>query len=108
MPRPSTSSKRPASCRTKTALNHEGRSSYSVTVSVHDGKDANGDVDTATDDTIDVTIDVGNVDEAGTVSFAQIGDAVTATVSDPDGSVTQTRSGSGPGLRGEAEAGRTS
>ena len=73
--------------RTKTALNHEGRSSYSVTVSVHDGKDANGDVDTATDDTIDVTIDVGNVDEAGTVSFAQIGDAVTATVSDPDGSV---------------------
>ena len=73
--------------RTKTALNYEGRSSYSVTVSVHDGKDANGDVDTATDDTIDVTIAVGNVDEAGTVSFAQIGDTVTATVSDPDGGV---------------------
>ena len=73
--------------RTKTALNYEGRSSYSVTVSVHDGKDANGDVDTATDDTIDVTIAVGNVDEAGTMSFAQIGDTVAATVSDPDGGV---------------------
>ena len=40
---------------TKGAL---GNSSYSVTVSVTDGKDVDGNSDTATDDTVDVTIDV--------------------------------------------------
>ncbi len=40
---------------TKAALDSD---SYSLTVSVSDGKDADGNVDTTTDDTIDVTISV--------------------------------------------------
>ena len=71
--------------RTKAALNYESKSSYSVTVSVRDGKDANGAADAATDDTIDMTINIGNVDEAGVVSFSKVGAAIRATLSDPDG-----------------------
>ena len=73
--------------RTKTALNYEAKSSYSVTVSVRDGKDANGAIDAATDDTVDMTINVSNVDEAGTVSFSEFGAAIRARLSDPDGGV---------------------
>ena len=43
---------------TKSALDRASKSSYSVTVSVSDGKDADGNADTATDDAIDVTITV--------------------------------------------------
>ena len=43
---------------TKAALNLSSKSSYSVTVSVSDGKNADGNADTATDDTIDVAIEV--------------------------------------------------
>ena len=49
---------------TKDALNYEDKSSYSVIVSVSDNKDAGGNADTATDDTITVTITVTNVEEA--------------------------------------------
>ena len=49
---------------TKGALDYETRSSYSVTVSVSDSKDAGGNADTATDATIPVTITVTNVEEA--------------------------------------------
>ena len=43
---------------TKAALNYATRNSYSVTVSVHDGKNDDGDPDTAIDATTRVTINV--------------------------------------------------
>ena len=43
---------------TKSALDRASKSSYSVTVSASDGKDADGNADTAADDAIDVTITV--------------------------------------------------
>ena len=50
--------------QTKAALDYEDKSSYTVTVSVSDGVDANSDHDETTDDTIGVTILVSNVNEA--------------------------------------------
>ena len=50
--------------QTKADLDHEDKSSYTVTVSVRDSRDANGDADEMTDDTIRVTIQVANVNEA--------------------------------------------
>ena len=50
---------------TKSALDYEStKKSYTVTVSVHDGKNPNGDADTSSDATITVTINVTNEDEA--------------------------------------------
>ena len=50
--------------RTREPLNHEGASSYRGTISVSDGKDSNGDPDTAIDADISITITVDDVDEA--------------------------------------------
>ncbi len=48
-----------------TNLNYESdTTSYSVIVSVHDGKNSDGDADYEVDDSIDVTINVTDVDEA--------------------------------------------
>ena len=75
------------------ALDYETKSSYSLTVSVSDGMNAAGDVDAAVDDTIAVTVSVGNVDEAGVVSLDSepdrplAGGPVTADLLDPDGVV---------------------
>ena len=58
--------------------NFEGKPSYSIRVTVHDGKNAAGAADTAVDDTIAVTVTVDDVDEppdkpsAPTVSAASI------------------------------------
>ena len=76
-----------------TLLDYEsGPTRYTVVVSVHDGRDAYGDDDTAVDASIDVSIDVSNVDEAGTVSVSleqpEVGTALTVSLSDPDGSVS--------------------
>ena len=75
--------------QTSAALDFEAKASYSVTVSVHDGKDADGNVDTTTDDTIEVTINVVNVDEAGKLTLsstqARVNAALSATLADPDG-----------------------
>ena len=58
-------------------------------MSVRDSKDANGNSDTADDDTITVTINVENVEEAGEVTFSstqpQVDTLLTATLTDPDG-----------------------
>ncbi len=76
------------------ALDYETTPSYTLTVSVSDGKDAAGEADTSVDDTIAVTVSVGNVDEAGTVSLnaetdpPQVGGALTAQTQDPDGVVS--------------------
>ena len=76
-----------------TMLDYEsGPARYTVIVSVHDGRDAYGNDDTAIDDHIEVNIDVNNVDEVGTVSVSserpEIGSAVAASLSDPDGSLS--------------------
>ena len=49
--------------QTKADLDHETKSSYTVTVSVRDSMDANGDADEVTDDTITVTIQVADLNE---------------------------------------------
>ena len=72
--------------KTKTGVtyDHETTPSYTVTVTADD--DNNGA------DTIVVTITVANVDEDGTVSLSsvqpQVDSLLTATLDDPDGSVT--------------------
>ena len=62
-------------------LDYESRSSYQVTVTAADPSNAS--------DIIDVTITVSNVDEYGTVKLSslqpQVGTALTATLTDPDG-----------------------
>ena len=50
--------------------NHEVKDTYSVKVTVSDGKDAAGDPDTAVDDTITVTITVMDVNEPPTFTTA--------------------------------------
>ena len=52
---------------TKDPLDYEDKQPYTVTVSVHDGRDANGAANTAVDATITVTIDLENVEEPGTL-----------------------------------------
>ena len=49
--------------RTKEALDHETKDSYTFTVSVHDGRDAHGNTDNTSDDTISVTVTVNDVDD---------------------------------------------
>ncbi len=78
-----------------TMLDYEsGPTRYTVIVSVHDGRDAYGNDDSTTDDRIEVSIDVSNVDEAGTVSVSserpKVGAALAASLSDLDGSVSDT------------------
>ena len=78
-----------------TTLDYESNlREYSVTVSVHDGLDTNGDQDTTIDDSIDVTINVNNVDEDGSVSMSTTrpreGTTLTASLTDPDGLVSDT------------------
>ena len=71
-----------------------GLREYSVIVSVHDRLDTDGDQDTTNDDSINVTINVNNVDEAGTVSMSTTwpreGTTLSASLTDPDGSVSDT------------------
>ena len=58
--------------KTKGPLDHERKTSYTVTVSVSDGKAADGTTDTAPDNSITVTVNVSNLTEDGmiTLSFA--------------------------------------
>ena len=74
------------------ALDHETKSSYALTVAVTDGKNPSGGADIGVDDTMVITVNVGNVDEAGTVSFNAVppraGSLLTASLNDPDGGVS--------------------
>ena len=54
--------------RTKEPLDHENRDSYAGIMTVTDGKNADGDADSAIDARIPITIAVGDVDEAPEVS----------------------------------------
>ena len=70
--------------QTKSALDYETKSSYSVTVTATDPSGAS--------DTIAVTITVTNADDEGKVTLSstqpQVGTPLTATLTDPDGDVT--------------------
>ena len=82
--------------RTKDAIDYEAKSSYQVTVEVHDRKDGAGATSTTIDDTQDVTITVENVEEHGTVTLSsetatiQARVPVTATLEDDDGPTSVT------------------
>ena len=54
--------------RTKAALDHEQHSSHTVVVDAKDGRDADGQSDTAVDDSITVTVAVTDIDEAPTLT----------------------------------------
>ena len=73
-------------------LDYEFKSSYSVTVSASDGKNIDDNADPLVDNTIDVTIAVTDLDEAGHVILSslqpQVDTALTATLEDPDGGAT--------------------
>ena len=66
---------------------------YRLTVSVHDGRDSEGEPSTTIDSSQDVTISVTNVNEPGTVALStdtgvvQARVETTAALTDPDGSV---------------------
>ncbi len=71
-----------------TTLDYEIKGSYAVTVSVSDGKDIHGNTDSSVDDVKEVTISVVDVEEDGSVSLSpsspQVGEEMTASVTDPD------------------------
>ena len=75
-------------------LDYESRDSYGAQVRVRDGKDVDGIPETGEvwDTYIQVTIKVTNVEEAGTVELSSnepmVEEAVTASLTDPDGSIT--------------------
>ena len=75
----------------KAPLDYEAQANYTVVVSVRDGRDFNGDPDTAVDDSVKVTIAVVNVAEPGTLtllsSSPRVGVPIVARLTDPDGLV---------------------
>ena len=74
---------------TKAPLDYEAKASYSVIVSVSDGKSSSGRDSDARDDSVTVTINVENLDEPGAVALSshqpQVDVALTATLTDLDG-----------------------
>ena len=74
--------------KTKAPLDYETTTSYTITVSVRDSKDAEGTADTATDNSITVTVNVSDLAEDGTITLSsrqpQVGTAFTATLTDPN------------------------
>ena len=79
--------------KTGAIIDFEARPSYPVTLQATDNRDQYGNTDPTVDDTVEVTIHVGNVEEAGSVtldpSIPRMNMPVTATLSDPDGGVTE-------------------
>ena len=73
-------------------LDFETKPSLTVVVQVTDDKDSGHNSDSSIDDTITVTVDLINADEAGKVSLStsrpRYGEAVTASLTDADGGET--------------------
>ena len=73
-------------------LDYETRQSLEVVLRVSDLKDADHNFDRSVDDSITVTINLLNVDEEGLVDLSSTepseGQALTATLTDPDGSLS--------------------
>ena len=80
--------------KTKAPLDYETKPTYLVTVHVRDSLDQDDRVNAVTDDTINMTITINNVEEPGWIVFSsrqpQIDTPFTATIEDPDGGVTST------------------
>ena len=66
--------------RVKDDLDFETKSSYSLTVQVHDGLDGSGAMSTTIDDTQAVTITVENVEEPGTITLTTDTQSIQARV----------------------------
>ncbi len=81
-----------AQLRTKVALDHETKDQYSVTILVRDGVDDTGDPNVTADDTINITINVTNIDENGEVTLSneqpEEEQPITASLEDDDDGVT--------------------
>ena len=77
--------------QTKAPLDYEGQPDYQVYVAVRDSKGPDGGTDLVGDAEIYVLITVTNVDEQGEVTLdwrqPQVGTALSATLTDPDGDV---------------------
>ena len=75
----------------RSVFDYESKATYSVTVSVLDGKDTDGNPDTAIDDSTAVSVTIINEGEPGglTLSAAQprVGSPLVAVLTDPDGVV---------------------
>ena len=71
------------------SLDFESKTSYVIHLSVSDRKDDDGESDLSVDDEIQLTVNVNNVDETGSLilshSEPQAGTTLSATLSDPDG-----------------------
>ena len=80
--------------KTKAALDFETKASYSVTIQVSDGKDADGTAEDppVVDTTLAVTITVTDADDPGSLTLSSqmpiVGSALTATLTDQDDGVT--------------------
>ena len=72
-------------------LDYESQANYTVVVSVRDGRDFNGDPDTAVDAAVTVTIAVVNVGEPGVLALLssepRVGVPLATRLTDPDGVV---------------------
>ena len=73
----------PADVASTDPLNDEGNNEYVVTVTATGGTGGRALTSEQT-----ITVTVRNLEEAGTVSFSQVGAAIRATLSDPDGGVS--------------------
>ena len=72
----------------------DGNNAYKVTFEVSDAKDAAGNSDFTSDDSIAVTINVNNLDEDGTLTLSGMeegGATLTATLTDLDGTTSNHR-----------------
>ena len=79
------------SVKTGAMIDFEDRPSYKVLYRVSDGEDASGTADAVIDDMLTLTVTVTNVNEDGMVTIGgtpQVDVALTATLTDPDGSVS--------------------
>ena len=77
--------------KTRAALDYETTNSYTITVEVRDGKNPEGEADRRRDDSIRVTIMVGNRNDAGWVTPSaptpRVDQPLQAALSDPDGDI---------------------
>ena len=76
---------------TRSVLDYEARAAYSVTVSVLDGKDADGNPDDVTDHSVVVSVTVIDEEEFGSIALSSyqpyLGTSMAAVLADPDGVV---------------------
>ena len=76
---------------TGVVLDYEAKAIYSLTVSVMDGKDSDGNPDPAIDDSIAVSVMVVNEGESGNLTLTstqpRVGSSLVAALTDPDGVV---------------------